>query len=690
MLRPPPLSASGHAARVLFDRRRFILAACFALWIGIVLARLWYLQIIRYSYWLNRADGQQERTIVLSPQRGTIYDVHGHPLAMSLPVDSVYAIPSHLAHPHRVALLMGSILGLDPRDLEGRFRAFRTFCWVKRKVSREEAAKVKALNLKGIYFQKEIKRFDPMGNLAASVLGYVGMDDRGLAGVEYSLNDLIAGKPGRAVVMEDARRRTFESKENVGAAGMNVQLTLDDSIQYIAQRALDAAVTHWRAKGGVAIVQDPNTGKILALASDPTFDPNDYQATPRPDRLDRAVQWIYEPGSAFKTITFSSAIDAGLAKPGDLINCQMGEIQLGGRIIHDDPGAIVHEHSGPLTVRQVLAYSSDVGSVKLALRLGEDRFYNDIQKFGFGSKTGILLPGEEAGLLRPLDTWYGVTIGELAIGQGIDVTALQLIGAYSAIANGGTLIQPRIVQSVLDKQTQDPLPPPVRRRVVSAQTAATMRRLLQGVVEYGTGRAAQLDGYTSAGKTGTAEKVAPNGRYSHTDYVASFVGFAPVTRPAITVLVSVDTPRGSIYGADVAAPAWNQIAQQTLGYLGVPHDAPVSAPHNSLQDLAVNRPPLPEADPPIVAFSDPPTPASIAGTPPGAQTDSGGSLVMVNDGPTVTIPNFTGLDQRRVADECQKLGLGLTVTGSGLAVAQAPAAGAQAPGGSQVEVYFTR
>ncbi|MGH9357247.1 MAG: penicillin-binding protein [Terriglobia bacterium] len=666
-------------------RRGLLLAAAFACWMLLIVGRLYDLQVIGYVEWLDRAQRQQQRTVELAPRRGTIYDRDMHPLAMSLPVDSIYAVPSHLENPAEAASLLAGALGLEARDLQGRFEAFRSFCWIKRKVTAQESVRVHALNLKGIYFQKEVKRFYPMKDLAAGVVGYVGMDDRGLAGLEYSLNSAIEGRPGHALILEDARRQTFESKADPGQPGMNVEMTIDSGIQYIAEKALNGAVEKWRAAGGVAIVQDPNTGAILAMASAPSFDPNRYEQASPESRMDRGVGWIYEPGSIFKLVTVSAALESGLAHPSDVIDCQMGGIVLAGHTIHD------HEKFGDLTVYQILAYSSDVGAIKLALRLGETRFYDAMRNFGFGEKTGVDLPGEERGLLPPPARWSGISIGEMAMGQGVSVTPLQLVDAYSAIANGGTLFEPRIVERIFGGGTEVPLTQPVARTIVSPETAAAMRQMLEGVVLTGTGKAAQLDGYSSAGKTGTAQKIDANGRYSKQHYVASFIGFAPVSRPALTVLVAIDTPVGGIYGAEVAAPAWNQIVQQSLSYLNIRHDQPLTA--RPLL-MAAKRPlrmggragksagsvPAPATGPLAVNPELPSRPPAGAGA----------GTVVVNAGPTVSVPDFSGLDERKVADKCQSLGLDLDLSGSGLANGQNPSPGARVPERSLVEVSFAR
>ncbi|MGH9469589.1 MAG: penicillin-binding protein [Terriglobia bacterium] len=664
-------------------RRTLMLAAAFAFWMLLIAGRLYYLQVIKYVHWLARAQRQQQRTIELAPERGTIYDSRMRPLAMSLKVDSIYAVPSHIADRAAAARELAPILGIDARDLEGRFGAFRSFCWVKRKVTAGVAARVRALDLDGIYFQKEPKRFYPMGDLAAADLGYVGMDDRGLAGIEYALNTQIQGEPGRALVMEDARRQTFESREeDPGKPGMNVELTLDGGIQYIAERVLAADVEKWKAAGGVAVVENPDTGAILAMASYPNFNPNDYAKTPPQDRINRGVAWIYEPGSMFKMITLSSAIDEGVARPADLINCQMGSMVLGGRVIHDAERGL-----GVITLAQVLAYSSDVGAVKVALRMGQQRFYDHILKFGFGAKTGVLLPGEERGLLMPPSRWSGVSIGQIAIGQGIGVTALQLGDAYAAIANGGTLIQPHIVKDVFRGATHEPASPQGRRRAVSAKTAATMRQMLEGVVEFGTGKGAQLDGYSAAGKTGTAQKV-ENGRYSHTHYVASFIGMAPASHPALVILVSIDTPHGAIYGAEVAAPAWKEIAQEALSYLNIPRDEPLKPPvlmasARMPQQGAIARP-APVADPAPNSGLAPFSPNSS--TPAQAAENS----VVISSGPLITVPDFSGLNERKVAGECETLGMRLSLSGLGLAISQNPGPGTRVPEGSSIQVVFAR
>src|SRR5208337_1802878 len=415
--------------RSRLERRRLMVGVLCFFWFGCVAARLYYFQVIQYVEFLGRAQRQQQRTIEVAPQRGAIYDRQMNPLAMSLGVDSVFAVPSELSEPQMVASLLAPVLGVDAEELRDRFQAAHSFCWVKRRVTPEEATRVRDLNLKGVYFERETKRFYPKGDLAAQAIGYVGLDDKGLGGIEYALDDQIKGKPGRVLLASDARRRTFHSTEWAGVPGKSVVLTLDEKIQYIAEKALAEEVTSAQAAGGVAIVQNPNTGEILALANQPTFNPNDIDASSATARLDRAVGWIYEPGSTFKLVTLSAALEENLTNPQEVINCQNGSIVLAGHTIHD------HKPFGDLSVTDVMVNSSDVGAIKLGLRLGEDRFYRYIQAYGFGAKTDMELPGEEHGLLRAPDRWSGISIGEISMGQEIGVTPLQMVTAFSAIAN---------------------------------------------------------------------------------------------------------------------------------------------------------------------------------------------------------------------------------------------------------------
>ena len=692
-------------------KRSLLLGGVFAVWVVGLAGRLYYLQVIEYADLVGRAQKQQQRTVEVAPNRGTILDRNMHPLAMSLAVDSVFAVPSEIPDREMVARLLAPMLGVEEKDLLGRFNASRSFCWVKRKVSDQEAGRVRALNLKGVYFEKEMKRFYPKGELAAHALGYVGLDDNGLAGLEYGMNDAIKGRPGRIVVGTDARHQSFLSSERKGEPGKSVVLTLDENIQYIAEKALAETVETWHATGGAVVVENPSTGDILALASSPTLDANDYAKSGEAARVNRAVGWVYEPGSTFKLVTVSAALEEHLTRPDEVIDCQMGKIVLARHTFH------FHQPFGSLTVADVVAKSSEVGAIKLGLRLGEERLFRYIRNFGFGERTAIQLPGEERGLLKSPDHWSGISIGAVSTGQEVGVTPVQLITAYSSIANGGVLFRPRIVKDVFRGSQHDPVTPPTGRRVVSQRTAELMKGMLAGVVDHGTAVAAQLQGYSAAGKTGTAQKIDASGRYSRSQYVASFVGFAPVERPAVTILVVIDSPVGGHHGAEVAAPAFRSIAEQTLSYLSVPQDNPSILPQiasstpaksarQAREDQAVVPPSESETSDTAtlslqsVSLASPlPEPDSPPNGSPNQPTDAVKSIVtesqkqvtgVLDHGPVMTVPDFSGLPVRRVAQKCQELGLGLNVRGSGLAFAQNPAAGVQVPAGAEMTVQFAR
>lgn len=679
-----PRSAGSKRSKRL--ERSLALGACLALWMVGLVARLYSLQIAQYAELTARAQKQQLHSLEVAPKRGNVFDREMRPLAMSLAVASVYAVPSEIPNARAVARLLAPILGLESSDLLARLELSRSFCWIKRKISSEESARVRGLNLKGIYLQKEMKRFYPKGELAAHVLGYVGLDDTGLAGLEYGLNDVIKGRPGRVLIASDARRQWFRSSEWEGQPGKNVVLTLDESIQYIAEKALAEAVHRWHAAGGTAIVQNPNTGEILALASRPAFNPNRYTKSPPKALLNRAVGWVYEPGSTLKLVTLSAALEENLASPAEVINCQEGSIVLSGHVIHD------HKPFGDLTVEQVLAKSSDVGAIKLGLRLGEERLYRYIRNFGFGSRTELGLPGEERGLLKSPDRWSGISIGEISVGQEVGVTPVQLLTAYSAIANGGILFQPRIVRDVFLGNSHDRLPPAAGHRVVSERTANLMKHMFEEVVEVGTGSSARLNGYSAAGKTGTAQKIDASGRYSKSHYVSSFVGFAPVSRPAITVLAVIDSPVGAIYGAEVAAPIFRAIVEQTLGYLNVPLDNP-SRWLQVVSSVPAEPPPHhrgaeagfpPKAPESIGAATSPIRLVSFSGS------SSADRPLVLGDGHLLRVPDFDAQTVREVARTCQTLGLKLNIRGTGVAVEQDPPAGTRVPAATRIWVRFSR
>ncbi len=614
------------------------------------------------------------------------------------------------------------------------------FAWIARRVTPDISTKVKALNIKGIYSQKEFQRVYPNNQVAAQALGYVGVDDAGLGGIEKKFEPQLHGTPGRMFTAMDARRHVLGSTEREPQPGENLVLTIDENIQFAAERALDHVMDHTHADHGTVVIQDVHTGQILALAVRPTFDPNQRHTTPELLR-NNAISNVYEPGSTFKLVAYSAALDQGAVKPDDMVDCQGGAITLAGRVIHDNQG----EHYGVIPVHKALEVSSDVGAIKMALKVGQDKFSNYVHSFGFGSRSGVELPGETRGLLRPVGKWGGSSIGSIAMGQEIGVTPVQLVSMVSTIANGGVYMPPRILISAPSTgaplaaspfkaggQLPDPLPSGAHR-VISTMAAAEMRQMMEGVVLYGTGKDAQLNGYSAGGKTGTAQKVDPATRkYSKTMHVASFAGIAPVNNPVIAVAIVIDNPKaGSYYGAAVSAPVFAEVAQQVLEYLGVPHDEPVRAQktplvtdksvaeddHNDAGNVdalyaAIND--LPSDDPlreqpnqqqanasapqaakpaanaasaPAQTSSTPmPTPASAASPKPAQATAS----VTVPTGATLKVPSLIGLNMRQVIVASSTAGLEVNFTGSGTVREQAPAAGTMVAPGTRIVVHCAR
>ena len=460
--------------------------------------------------------------------------------------------------------------------------ASRNFTWVARKLDPTTAAAVKALNLKGIYFQREFKRFYPNDYLAAQVLGYVGTDDVGLGGIEREFDDDLHGSAGHMLTALDAKRHVIASQEEEPLAGENLQLTIDENIQFMAEHALDHAMEKYHALNGTVVVQDAHTGQILALAMRPTYNPNDFRHANAGLLRNHAVSDIYEPGSTFKLVTYSAALDAGTITPDSTVDCQGSVITLFGRTIHDDHG----DHFGRLTASEALWHSSNVGAIKVALGMGREKFYNYMRAYGFGARSGIELPAETRGILRPTRRWGATSIASLAIGQEVGVTPVQLVSMVSTIANGGTYLPPHMLMNTAESSNENMQAKPFRpsgelpavlpegsHRVISPLASAQMRKMMEGIVLYGTGRNAALNGYSAAGKTGTAQKIDPATRtYSKTKVVASFAGFAPANNPVISVAVIVDSPEGEHHGAYVSAPVFAEVAQKTLEYLGVPYD----------------------------------------------------------------------------------------------------------------------
>ena len=494
---------------------------------------------------------------------------------MSIDVDSAFIVPTETPDLANTVGLITRITKDDPRVVLADCKAHRTFCWVARKADAETVERIRSLNLQGIHFQKEPKRFYPKRELAAQVLGYVGTDDQGLSGLEREFNDQLHGRPGKLMISVDARKRWFASVEKESEPGENLVLTIDQNIQYIAERELQRAMEETKAIAGTVVVANPHTGEILALTNRPTFNPNNRKEI-RPETLkNHAVSDVYEPGSTFKVVTVSAGLEEKVTRPDELFDCQMGSIVINGTRIHDS------KPHGVLSVSDIIAESSDVGAIKVAMRLGNDRFYKYIRAFGFGQPTGIELPGETRGLAKPVDRWSKISFASISMGQEVGVSAVQLGALISTIANDGVRVPPRIVEGTAPPQNglqTVAFHPAEGTRVISSLTAAQMKQMLQGVVIHGTGRKALLEGYSSAGKTGTAQKFDPAiGKYSKTKYYGSFAGFAPINNPQIAVVVVLDSAVGLHQGGQVAAPVFQRIVQQVLEYQHVPHDVELPA-----------------------------------------------------------------------------------------------------------------
>jgi cell division protein FtsI (penicillin-binding protein 3) len=724
------------------NSRLYLLGAILLLWCVAICGRLVYLQIFSYGKFVKQAGHQQQRAIPLDAKRGVIYDRAGHELAMSVLVDSAFAVPTEVKDLPTAVSLITRITGDDYNVVLADCRAHKTFCWVARKASDETIERINSLKLQGIHFQKEPKRFYPARDLAAQVLGSVGMEDSGQSGIEHEFDDQLRGQPGKMFISVDARRQWFADVATQPNPGDNLVLTIDKNIQYVAEKELDQAIHDTQAIAGTVIVENPHTGEILALANRPTFNPNLRKQITPGALTNRAVSYAYEPGSTFKLVTISAALEEKLTNPDEVFDCQMGSIVYNGMRIRDS------KPHGLLPVWGVLAKSSDVGSIKIALRLGEDRFYKYIRAFGFGQQTGIELPGETRGMTKPVSRWSKVSIAAISMGQEIGISPIQLTGLISTFANDGVWVAPRIVAGTATPQT--PLQtiafhPGASHRVISSFTAAEMRSMMQKVVLEGTGREAIMEGYTSAGKTGTAQKVDPaTGAYSKTKYVATFAGFAPLNNPQIVVAVILDSAVGLHQGGEISAPVFKRISQQVLEYLHVPHDLPLSPQHQMLlakmkdkdKDLEEGSPDHPgeplETAEVNAATAEAAKPQTVAPAPlrqtqgklspatagnegnvvqaamrdtmpagpvsqeapskllDSAKLPSTGTVVLDVEQGGIEVPSFVGKTVRGAVEAAQDLGLQLDAVGSGVARQQSPVAGTHVAAGARVTVQFGR
>ncbi len=556
-------------------RVRLVRAFLCLIFIGIV-GRVVYLQLITGGELKAKSLRQTKRNVKINGERGTIYDCNNEKLAVSVLVDSWYANPGEIDDIDKTAATLASILGANPKKIQKLLTKKSNFVWVKRKATPEISNLLINEDIKGIKRLSENRRFYPNMRLAAPLLGFVGIDDTGLGGIEYKYDDSLSGRNGEMVVSKDARGRSVMvnvTEVSRSLNGFDFLLTIDKEIQFITERALENAVVNAEARGGMAVVMNPKTGEILAMANSPSFNPNNFSRFKTEHLRNRIITDVFDPGSIYKAFVAAAAIEEEKAKLSDIFYCENGNYKVGRLTVHD-----AHKFEW-LTLDQVLQKSSNIGMLKLGFNMGPEMIYNYSRAFGFGDKTGVDLPGESSGLIRPYKKWRQVDLATITFGQGVSTTALQLANAFSSIANGGKLMRPYVVKKVLDSEGQTITynEPHVVRQIVSRQTAAKISHSLEGVVSpNGTGVKAMVPGYSVAGKTGTAQifdhKI---GKYSHKDYNALFCGFLPAEWPELTIMVLIQLPRSSIYGGDVAAPAFREIAQKCVRYLGIkPHRQP--------------------------------------------------------------------------------------------------------------------
>jgi cell division protein FtsI (penicillin-binding protein 3) len=553
------------------NRRIALLAGAFLVLLGAAIVRAAWIQVVKGPEYAAMALRQHRETVVVPASRGTIVDRNGEPFAIGRLATTVYANPRQVDDARNLTLAAAKQLDLDPAAVyPSLVDRSRGFVYVARKADPRKAKNLEAMDFAGLGFYPEELRYYPQGPVAAQVIGYAGLDNRGLEGLERSLEGTLAGKPGSQTIVKDPFGRALDVVETKPETpGRSVRLTLDREIQANAEEILQDTVRRWGARAATAVVMDPRSGEVLAMATAPRFNANRFPTTRADRRRNRAVTDTYEPGSTFKLVTVAAGLQEGIITPRTSFRLAP-TIKVADRVIHESHSRGTER----LTVKQIVEYSSNIGTITIAEHLGEGRLASWINRFGFGARTGVDFPGESAGFALPLEQWSGSTIGTVPIGHGIAVTPVQMARAYSAIANGGVLVRPHLIDRI-DGKT---IAPRRGRRVVSRRVAEQMLSMLRGVVLEGTGTEAAIPGYTVAGKTGTAAKIDPDGTYSTSRYVASFVGLVPATKPKLVIMVMVDEPRGAIYGGVVAAPAFREIARFNLQHLEIPQDAKTPPP----------------------------------------------------------------------------------------------------------------
>ena len=549
--------------------RIYLLGVLFILWSGAIILRLVDLQIFKYELMKKKAIRQNQRLIKIIPKRGFIYDCKGRILASSILRDSIYFIPPDEEPKFEQIKKIDMIKEIIPlseielKRIKRRIEQEKSFIWIKRKVDEEKAEKIKNMNIKGIYFEKEYRRFYPQKNLASHVLGGVNIDEHGLNGVERQYDSQLFGKSGTAIILIDARRRRYQLRVlKKPVPGKSIVLTIDEIIQYIAEEELENTVKEFQADSGWIIIMNPWTGEILAMANYPSYNVNFYPTSPSLER-NNCISYIYEPGSTFKIISIAAALQEEVVNENDIFDCEGGRIFISGIKIED------YRRFSLLSLPEIIYYSSNVGAIKIGLRLGKERLYRYLKSFGFGEKTGIDLPGEEDGILRNIKKWSSISVGEISIGYEIGVTAIQMLRAISALANGGYLVTPRVVKKIISSNGEESISLIPPRKILVKEVARKMAQFMEGVVEFGTGRQAKIIGYRIAGKTGTTQKLNNFNEYSRDLHISSFVGFAPADDPVFSMIVVINEPKGKYYGGQVAAPCFREVAKKVLRYLKV-------------------------------------------------------------------------------------------------------------------------
>ena len=657
----------------MVERRLTWLASIILLWGGAIFFKLISLQVIHHRQYVQMARARQELVVEIPAPRGTLFDRSGRVLAMSTPAETVYINPQKVDVQVATDILAGA-LHLDRIELYGDIRSayenHRGYLIIKRRISDEESDRLHRLGLEWIGFQRESQRHYPKGELAAHVLGSVDFEEKGNAGVEKALDADLGGKPGQMRLLTDVKRRGIESTLATEARpGMPVTLSIDERIQFVAERELAAAVQAHHAATGSVVVMNPYTGDVLALASYPSYDPNEAPAPGEAlNRQNHAVSVPFEPGSVFKVITLSAALETTPLTPDSLINCHGGVLRLPGRVIHDSHGGL-----GMLPMATVLAKSSNIGAIEIGMRVGQDNMYNYVRRFGFGQRTGIELPAESPGQFRKVSRWGKTSLASISMGQEVSVTTLQLAQAAAAVANGGLLVRPRLVLKKGDRDV--PLTKPVR--VIRPETSITMRQMMEGVVLHGTGTRAKVAGYTVGGKTGSAQIFDRATRHYTHSYNGSFMGMAPVTNPAIVAVVSLNGTHGEGgFGGVVAAPVFHAVVTEALRVLDTPKDLPDEPPVKTLVAKAADLDDLADAD-------DSPDEPNIL-----EDSDNDAPAQPVPAGPKV--PNFRGKSMRAVLAEAAAKGITVIPAGSGIARLQTPAPGAVLHQGERIRVQFSR